>query len=43
MEGDTPAKKKKMTKRATTVAKPAASAMTNKGKGRGKGSGGKSK
>ena len=43
MEGDTPAKKKKMTKRATTVAKPAALAMTNKGKGRGKGSRGKSK
>ena len=38
MEGDTPAKKPRMTTRAKTATKPAASAMTGKGKGRGKGS-----
>ena len=37
MEGVTPAKKRKMTTRSTTAAKPAAPAMTSKGKGKGKG------
>ena len=37
MEGVTPGKKRRMTTRSTTVAKPAAPAMTGKGKGRGKG------
>ena len=43
MEGDTPAKKQRMTTRSKTTTKPAASAMTGKGKGRGKGSQGRSK
>ena len=43
MEGDTPAKKQRMTTRSKTMTKPAASATTSKGKGRGKGSKGRSK
>ena len=43
MESITPGKKRRMTTRSTTVAKPAASAMTGKGKGRGKGGRGKNK
>ena len=43
MEGDTPAKKQRMTTRSKTMTKPAASATTSKGRGRGKGSQGRSK
>ena len=38
MEGDTPAKKQKMTTMSKTATKSTASATTGKGKGRGKGS-----
>ena len=43
MEGDTPAKKQRMTTRSKTTTKLTASVMTGKGKGRGKGSQGRNK